>query len=61
MADSDHQRLALPPLRVSTTWSSDARRPARRAPAVHTDSELPSGPRPGVAAKFSFGPVALIR
>ena len=29
--------------------------------AVHTDSELPSGPGPGVAAKLSFGPVAFIR
>ena len=28
---------------------------------VHTDTVLPSGPSPGVAAKFSRGPVALIR
>ena len=30
-------------------------------PAVHTDSVFPSGPSPGVAAKLSLGPVALIR
>ena len=29
--------------------------------SVQTDTVCPSGPRPSVAAKLSFGPVALIR
>ena len=50
-----------PRLRVFSTTLSSAAVACSVWPAVHTDMELPSGPSPGVAAKFSFGPVALIR
>ncbi len=45
---------------LSMAWAS--RSAASIAwPAVHTERLLPSGPSPGVAAKLSFGPVALTR